>query len=350
LIPVARPVLTIVLGALIVVAAPTPVLADAAGPTNYRSRVLDVEPDADGIDVEVLGGDSFLRVTARPGVEVVILGYGDGGRNEEPYVRIEADGTVLVNVRSPAYYLNDSRFLDAGTTAPPAAAVDAEPAFQVIGEGGSHAWHDHRVHWMSPEPPQSVHASDGGPVVVFERWEVPLIVDGEPVTVAGELVWLPDEGPVIPLLVLLIAGAAALALLVRGGARPDLVLAAGAVVATVAAIGGYLGAEVDRSVATTHLIVAAAAALLGVMAVTLRGSRPKDSRLLAGLAGVATLAYALQNLGVLTAPVLPFALPDVVTRALVAAAIGLAAAGLVDLVRRSRASEPTEQAPPAQPT
>ena len=70
--------------------------ADPAGPTDYRTEIVAIEPATDAIEIVVEGGDAFLHVTVEPGHEVVVLGY-DG----EPYLRIGPDGAVDQN-RDPA--------------------------------------------------------------------------------------------------------------------------------------------------------------------------------------------------------------------------------------------------------
>jgi len=75
----------------------TPAAADGTGPSRYESVIDDVQPDLDEVEVEIVGGDAFFQVTADEGTEVAIDGY-DG----EPYLRIDADGTVFENTRSPA--------------------------------------------------------------------------------------------------------------------------------------------------------------------------------------------------------------------------------------------------------
>ena len=82
--------------------------ADAAGPTDYRSEIVSVEPSTPSIDLSIEGGDSFIAIEVEPGTEVTVLGY-----SGEPYLLIETDGTVSENVRSQATYYNQDRF---GTT------------------------------------------------------------------------------------------------------------------------------------------------------------------------------------------------------------------------------------------
>ena len=126
-----------------------PAAADAARPGDVRSQVTAVTPASAGIHAEVLGGDSFLHLRVDPGTQVVVIGYQD-----EPYLRVEADGTVQVNDRSPARWLNEQRLAD--VPVPPTADPTAPPAWRTIGHGGSVSWHDHRTHWMAttkPDPP-----------------------------------------------------------------------------------------------------------------------------------------------------------------------------------------------------
>ena len=104
--------------------------ADGARPSNFESVIDSVQPDLDTVQVEVVGGDAFVQVTAAPGTEVLIPGY-DG----EPYLRIATDGTVYRNRRSAAAYLNESRF---GTTSELPDSVDssAKPDWVRVGDGG----------------------------------------------------------------------------------------------------------------------------------------------------------------------------------------------------------------------
>ncbi len=76
--------------------APATAFADAAGPTDFRSRVVSVEPSAPALHLSVEGGDSFLMLRVERGTAVEVPGY-----QKEPYLRFQADGTVLVNRASP---------------------------------------------------------------------------------------------------------------------------------------------------------------------------------------------------------------------------------------------------------
>jgi hypothetical protein len=166
--------------AVVLVAAPGgSVAADPAGPTDFRTTVVSVTPPTEGIDVEVIGGDSFLQLTVAPGVDVLVLGY-----QQEPYLHFRSDGVVEENERSPTTYLNADRY--GGGDIPAGADATLPPNWRQVGSGGRHSWHDHRAHWMDPNPPQD--AVRGAPI---QEATVPLQVDGAPVEIAVRTVWLP---------------------------------------------------------------------------------------------------------------------------------------------------------------
>jgi hypothetical protein len=151
--------------------------ADSAGPTDYRTTVLSITPPTEKIAVEVVGGDAFLQLTVDRGTSVVVLGY-----QGEPYLRFRADGEVLENERSPTTYLNQSRY---GTTAPAGADPTLPADWKVVGQGGRYAWHDHRAHWMEPNPPPFAVPGDR----ILDS-AVPLRVDGVDTSVALATDWL----------------------------------------------------------------------------------------------------------------------------------------------------------------
>lgn len=176
-------VATLVLGA-------QPVGAHGVGgvePSNYETTIHGLEPPVDGVEVTVRDVGDSIELRADPGVEVVVLGY-DG----EPYLWFTGDG-VSENRNSPAVYLNRSR--DATEGAPPEYDSDAEPDWQRISTGHTATWHDHRAHWMGASDPKAVRDDPGTRRVVVENWEIPLLVDGDPVVVTGDVTWVP--GPAV---------------------------------------------------------------------------------------------------------------------------------------------------------
>ena len=153
--------------------------ADPAGPTDFETRVVAVTPPTDAIDVDVIGGDSFLQLTVAPGNEVVVEGY-----QQEPYLRFRADGVVEENQRSPATYLNASRY--GGDDVPAGADPALPPDWQPVGSDGRFAWHDHRAHVMERGTPAT-----GAPGEQIQTATLRMTVNGAPVDVAVAVTWIP---------------------------------------------------------------------------------------------------------------------------------------------------------------
>ena len=108
-----------------------------------------------------------LQLRNRSGRTVTIVGY-----EGEPYARVLANGTVEVNKRSPAYFLNQSFY--GNVTVPASASPRAAPAWTVVDRTGQFEWHDHRIHWMSPVLPPQV--KDKGKRTLIFDWHVPIAV------------------------------------------------------------------------------------------------------------------------------------------------------------------------------
>lgn len=174
----------------------TPALGHEGNP-DYRSTIGSVRPSVPGVGFQALDYDSHMEAVVREGHEVTIYGY-----EGEPYARILRDGTVQVNRRSPATYLNADRF---GEASPPASAdPEAPPAWKTVGDSGTLSWHDHRMHYMSPGTPPAVR-DESRRTKVFD-YEIPLQVDGRTGAIDGTLFWVgPADTSKTPFL---IAGAA----------------------------------------------------------------------------------------------------------------------------------------------
>jgi hypothetical protein len=175
------------------------------GNPNYRSVVDSVTPGVKGLTLHVLNYDDRLELTNHSGRTVTVQGY-DG----EPYARVLADGTVEVNERSPAYYLNDDRFAD--VKIPATADPKAPPQWSVVDRTARFQWHDHRMHWMSRTLPPQV-KDKAQRTKVFD-YAIPLRVDAQRASIHGTLFWQPDEGGGAPLA--MFAGLGALALVAIG--------------------------------------------------------------------------------------------------------------------------------------
>jgi len=175
-----RPTLVAVAIGVVGALAPAGVaLADPARPTDYGSQITAIEPAVPGITAEIVGGDSFLRLVVEPGNEVVVTGYA-----QEPYLHFDPAGVVTENEHSPATFLNASRY---GATAPAGADPTLPPDWKIVATGGAYSWHDHRAHWMSPNPPSGV--ARGGEV---QSSDVPIVVNGTPVVIKVVTTYLPE--------------------------------------------------------------------------------------------------------------------------------------------------------------
>jgi MYXO-CTERM domain-containing protein len=184
---------------------PAPPAAAHQGNPNYRSVVDAVTPAVKGLTLHVLNYDDRFELTNHSGRTVTVQGY-DG----EPYARVLADGTVEVNKRSPAYYLNDERYAD--VKVPASADPKAPPQWSVVDQTARLEWHDHRMHWMSRSLPPQV-KDKSRRTKVFD-YAIPLRVDAQRASIRGTLFWQPDEGGGAP--VGMFVGLAALALIAIG--------------------------------------------------------------------------------------------------------------------------------------
>lgn len=171
-----------------------------------------MSPAVEGLSLEVLNYDDRLLLRNDSGRAVTVFGY-----EGEPYARLQGNGTVEVNRRSPATYLNEDRFAEVDV--PGQADPQARPEWRAVGRNGSFEWHDHRIHWMAEgrRPPQ---VSDPDVETGVFDWRVPIEVAGERGAIRGELRWVPLPGGSFPLWAALspaavAVGGAAAVLLIR---------------------------------------------------------------------------------------------------------------------------------------
>jgi hypothetical protein len=308
-------------GALVVAGGGAPT---TGSPSNYRSRILAVEPARAGIEVRSVQMGDQLELVNRSGDPVTVLGYQD-----EPYLRVDAGG-VHENTRSPTLQASRGDLR-------PGVATDVTPRWREVDGGVTVRWHDHRAHWMgSADPPEVAAAPDRRHVVT--PWEVPLLVDGELVAVAGQLTWVP---PPRPWPCYLVAGAAAV--LVVGLAlsrwrRRALPLATdGLLVVTVVSTAGSWAAAADGGV-TDQLSSLVLPVLATTPAVIAWGTARRDERnrlLLLGatIAGLGGLVGA-SRVAWLDRSQLPTGLDPGLARLTVPVALGLALGGLFVVARR----------------
>jgi hypothetical protein len=195
--------------------------SDQGSSSNYRSYVTGVTPRVAGLGVQVLEFADRLQLVNHTGKTVTVFGY-----QQDPYARVLANGTVQRNVRSPATYLNESFYGNVAT--PKIADPTAPPRWEVLDRTGRFEWHDHRIHWPSPQLPPQV--KDKSKRTLIFNWRVPIEVGGVKGVIAGQLFWVPESSktPVAAIVLGVVIVLSSLAFVVfvrrrrrRGGESPD---------------------------------------------------------------------------------------------------------------------------------
>ncbi len=326
----ARSGLALAAAALVLLLTADPAAADPPRPTDYRSTITDVAPALpSGVELRIIGGDSLLELSVAEGHTAAVADYPTSDDAEPvPYLRFEADGTVRRNALAVATTANDRRFGSSTTVPDP----DAAPRWEVVAGDGTYAWHDHRIHWMSPKAPRNV-----GPDGVVDlggadgTWSVPITVDDRPTVVTGELVleprpsaagWLPAIAVVFGVTALVgrrfgARAAAVIALLAGAGATV-------AALATARAVPPEAGGSTVPVVVALVAVAAALVALFGPVR-----ARPAGQ----AAAAAALLGWAATRWTVLTRAVLPTTLAPGLDRLATAVALGVGAAVVLLLVR-----------------
>ncbi len=164
-------------------------IEDQGSNYDYRSNITAITPSVPGLHLEVLEFADRLILSNKTGSTVTVYGY-----SGEPYAKVLAGGTVEVNTRAPAYYLNQNFY--ANVEVPRSASSTAPPDWMVIDRTGQFEWHDHRIHWMSPVPPPQV--KDRAKRTKIFDWQVPIRVGDRPAKIDGVLFWVPEEGTKAP--------------------------------------------------------------------------------------------------------------------------------------------------------
>jgi hypothetical protein len=293
--------------------------SDLEAPTNYTSEVTGVTGDHRGVDARVMGGDAFLRLEVPADIEVEVPGY----LTPETYLRFEPGGDVYANVAGPTHHYNTDRF--AAVQLPTSVRADAEPQWERVATDGRYTWRDHRIHWMNPSPPPRVDTEATASQHVLD-WEVPIMVEGEPVVITGTLTWLPTPTPALPLAVALLVAAA-------GIARRSTTLSATAVglaaAAMVAVAISDLAVPHDGAAPPVAEVTAALVALALAARSATRSATGRTRAWTLAAAAVGLAIAVVHHLDMLTMAVWPGWVPSVVGRPLLGTAAGAALAGLV---------------------
>jgi hypothetical protein len=322
-----------------------PVAADPARPTHYQASVTGLT-DPGGktledlpIDVSIAGGDAFVVLRVAPGTTVEVPGY-----QAEPYLRITADGSVEVNERSPARWLNDARYGARDVEPPPQADPDAPPSWEVVAAGGTYAWHDHRVHVMSPALPPQVDPHAGTVQPVWDT-SVPLVVDGQPVTVEVTLVWVPGPSAGLAWALVLLAAAAAVGLVLRFPRAVVPLVVVAALAAGVVGVGSAWDLPPGSDVETALTVLPALALVLLASGAVVARRRPAVGGALLRASALPVAVWGLVQAGALVRPVVPGGLPVGGVRAVTVLVLAVAVAVAVDAARRLLAGPPATSDP-----
>jgi hypothetical protein len=313
-------------------------------PTNFRTRIVSIEPPAPGVSLRVVDLGAELELTNRTSADVVVLGY-----EGEPYLRIGPDG-VFENTHSGATYLNESL---QGGVIPEGVAVGADvaPEWRKVSGAQHYRWHDHRAHWMqSGRPPQVAAAPDA--FHALSTGHVRFVHDGTTSDAMIALDWVPGPSGIawLPVGIAAFALAFAAAVSVRG-LRVVAVLVGLLVVLDVSHTIAYELVRPGTNLAKTGQFLANGfvSVLVWIAAVpTIIALWRRRAEALYGAIFVAlmiALVGGASDLSVLWHSQLPSAGPDVLTRleVVLALAIGggitLGALTRVVFVERSRARD-----------
>jgi len=347
------------LAAVLLAVVAAPAAADPPVPTNYQARVLELTPPVDGVDARVLGGDSYLQLIVSPGVEAVVPGY-DG---RELYLRFDANGEVYENRLSLAYYQNQDRFQTTAAERPAQVGADVPPDWVLVSTDGTYAWHDHRVHWMSPgtlpfldtgDPDAPARPIDPNATEVQRTtyWSepIPILVNGDEVGIVGELLYLPNASP-IPALVSMAAVLLVGLIAGRRDARTGILVSVGlgALPALAVGIPQVVGLAPGMDVQPLQPLLPVVAVVVAFAGIAARERSPM-ALAIAGAGGVPLIGWVGANIGAINAPIVPpESVPDLAGRIAVGMAIGGGLAALATGIRDLFASGPVDD-PAGDPT
>lgn len=306
----------------------TAAAADPPGPTDYLSEVTEIDPATDSIQVEIVGGDSFVVLSVAPGVEVDVVGY-----SGEPYLRFLPDGTVEENQLSPSKYVNEDRYGIADL--PEGADAEATPEWRVVAEDGSFAWHDHRTHWMNRVKPPGK-----GPGDQVAEGVIPLFVDGVEVDVTVASVWQSPPSALPVVLGVTTAILLGFAMIRRRGKLVDGVLIVAALAASAVGTVAYLSVPAETVPPLTMWLVPGTALLLVLVAAFRPTLTQGSRRLLLLISALELMAWGIAHWNWLWTAVLPTNLPFWLDRfigaGVLVTGIGAAIAVLMDAATPER--------------
>jgi hypothetical protein len=166
----------------------------------YRSAITAIQPSIPGLVLAVTKAGESLTLTNQTGKTVIVIGYAG-----EDYLRITPTG-VDENIASLSSSLNGSLIIE-GLPQKQDQQNQQRPKWRHVSDRPTFTWHDHRIHWMASQRPPVVARDPHHAHKVF-TWKIPLTVNGQPVTVHGELDWKGSPGLTTFVIVLIVVGVA----------------------------------------------------------------------------------------------------------------------------------------------
>lgn len=322
--------MTVVLLALLGPAPAAAHIAGGASPTNSRSVLTEIQPEASGVALSVGLGGQFVRVVNRSAAEVMILGY-----RGEPFLRLSQQ-RVQVNPASPTAAQTGQ--LPPGV--PGTAATDEQ--WVDLDDGDGVSWTDARVDGRSLDAGES------------QSWTLPLEVDGQQVTASGTRAGLaaPSPWPWLAALGLLAVVVARLSWR-RDWHRPmAAATVAGVVAYSLNLLGTGAATQPNGPLSGWVIIGVLGAFLLLVATITVVGMLRRSELAPARLPMMAITLVLLAGTDItgLWSSQLPFAGPAVLDRGLLVVSYGVALGLLVAGIRLARQPGPAGGAVEERPT
>lgn len=288
-----------------------PLLAPAVAGAHLRSGTVAVDYRATiatrrnpAFAARVYQSDRALWLSVAAGHTIVVRGY-----LGEPFVRLD-DAGLAVNAASPTSFA-------AGLLPKGALVVGKKLAWRLQPGRRSVVWHDTRVQGLPPG-------------VVRGRWSVPIVVDGLPTRLRGELVRVPPPA-IWPWAVTVLLPAAALVVLI---ARRRRSLETAAVVfalsAGLAAAVTALCFALDTYASPGTWIAGLDELVFAAIGMSVLAWGPAPARVPAAVGlGALSAAVGISKGAVFQHPVVLSVVPGTPARLLVAVAIGAGAAAMV---------------------
>jgi hypothetical protein len=301
---------------------------DSVQPRNTESVIEKISPAVPGgVKIEIVGGDSFVRLTA-VGIRAEVPGI-----ENEPYIRINEDGLVEINDASVTAVFNGDRYGGIDTSLMKPGPV---PKWRTISVEGIAMWHDHRIHWMSPTEPPTI--DDKGTV---QPWKIRMTIAGKATVVSGTL-YLREAASVAWWLLIIPAVAIAVLLsLLRRRTFFGLVVAA-SLLGVVTGFLEFTGLPEDAQITPVMLLFCAGAAVLAIAA-SVRLIRPGAMHIAVSLnagAGAALVVGAWLTADQVRAAYIPGIDAMWLARAAIPVMMGVGLVSVIDGVTRIIRSAP----------